>query len=206
MTQLSIPQDKMLVIASHNAGKVKEIQVLLASLNLNILSAGELGIPEPVETGSTFIENSQLKAIAIARTSGKLALADDSGLCVDALDGAPGIYSGRWAEKTPGGHRDFNYAFEKLFKALSNKQALAPYRAKMICVLSLADPQGNTQSYEGIVEGTLSLPPRGENGFGYDPIFTPDGYNDTFAQDPTLKARISHRQRAFEIFVKSFSN
>lgn len=204
MTQPPLSLNQSLVIASHNAGKVKEIRGLLAPLNLSIISAGELGLPEPEETGSTFLENSQLKALAIAQASGKMALSDDSGLCVKALDGAPGIYSGRWAQRTPDGSRDFKYAFEKIFEALHDKGAHPPYRAQMVCVLSLADPTGSVRSFEGIVKGTLSLPPRGDKGFGYDPIFTPDGYDQTFAQDPDLKTKLSHRQRAFDLFLKDF--
>lgn len=204
MTQLLSPDQKSLVIASHNAGKINEIRSLLAPLGLTILSAGELGLPEPEETGNTFQENSQLKALAIAQASGKMALSDDSGLCVDALDGAPGVYSGRWAQQTPDGPRDFNYAFEKLFEALNNKEVLPPYRAKMVCVLSLAEPTGSVRSFEGVVEGTLSLPARGNKGFGYDPIFTPQGYDQTFAQAPDLKASLSHRQRAFDLFLQDF--
>ncbi len=204
-TKVDLNPGDTLIIASHNAGKVREIASLLEPLKLNILSAGELGIEEPEETGTTFVENSQLKARAIAHASGKLALADDSGMYVDALNGEPGIYAGRWAEITPGGPRDFKFAFKRIFDALVEVKAEAPYRAKMVCVLSLADPQGNVQSYEGIIEGELSLPPRGDHGFGYDPIFTPDGHAQTFAQmGPILKHQISHRKRAFDLFLKNF--
>lgn len=188
-----------LVIASHNQGKIKEIRQFLEPFELKIISATELGVLEPKETGSTFTENSVLKATEIMNACQLPCLADDSGLCVDALKGDPGIYSARWAEKEDGS-RDFNFAFEKIFALLDPKQS---YAASMICVLTLAFPDGKAYSFEGKVEGQISLPARGEHNFGYDPIFRPNGYNQTFAEmDREFKASISHRRQAFNELVK----
>lgn len=188
-----------LVIASHNQGKIKEIKELLAPFEFKLVSARELGIPEPEETGATFLENSVLKATEIVGASNLPCLADDSGLCIDALDGKPGVYSARWAEKEDG-TRDFALAFHRIFETLDSTQ---PYAAQMVCVLTLAFPDGTARSFEGMIRGQVSLPARGEHNFGYDPIFTPDGYHQTFAEmDRDFKSSISHRRRAFDELVK----
>lgn len=181
-----------LVVASHNAGKVREIAALLAGrVDGRVLSAGELGLPEPEETGTTFAANAELKARASASGSGRLALADDSGLVVPALDGAPGIYSARWA----GPDRDFGLAMRTVHERLPDG---ADPRAHFVCALSLAWPDGTVETVEGRVEGRLVWPPRGDRGFGYDPMFVPDGHDVTFGEmDPDEKHRISHRADAF---------
>ncbi|AIK97136.1 RdgB/HAM1 family non-canonical purine NTP pyrophosphatase [Candidatus Odyssella acanthamoebae] len=187
-----------LVIASHNQGKIREIQKLLDGFELKLISATDLNIPEPEETGLTFVENSILKATEIMKACQLPCLADDSGLCVDALEGAPGIYSARWAEKEDG-TRDFNHAFHKIFSMLDPTKS---YAAHMTCVLTLAFPEGSAHSFEGIVEGQISFPARGEYTFGYDPIFTPHGYSQTFAEmDRDLKSSLSHRRRAFDKLI-----
>lgn len=184
-----------LVIASHNAGKVREIADLLQPYGVGVLSAGAAGLSEPEETGTSFAENAALKAATAARESGLPSLADDSGLTVPALGGAPGIYSARWA----GPNRDFRAAMEKVNKGLAGSD---DRRAAFVCVLCLAWPDGRTQTFEGRVDGTLVWPPRGDRGFGYDPIFVPEGYDVTFGElDPAVKHRISHRAHAFEKLV-----
>lgn len=195
--------EEKLIVASHNQGKLVEIADLLTRFNVETLGAGALGLPEPEETGETFIANAELKALASATKAGLPALADDSGLAVDALDGAPGIYSARWAE-TAGG-RDFDFAMHKIEMALNNldgTKADIPRTARFICALSLAWPDGHVESFEGKVEGTLVWPMRGKNGFGYDPIFLPTGGDMTFGEmDPAAKHAISHRADAFEQLV-----
>lgn len=188
-----------LVIASHNQGKVREIRELLAPFGIEPVSAGELNLPEPEETGTTFIANAELKALASATASGLPALADDSGLCVDALDGAPGIYSARWA----GEGKDFAVAMEKVTQALDEQEVAPEDRtAHFVCALCLAWPDGHTESFEGRVSGTLVWPMRGEHGFGYDPIFKPEGFDITFGEmEPQRKHDMSHRARAFEQLV-----
>jgi XTP/dITP diphosphohydrolase len=183
-----------LVIASHNPGKVREIDALLAPYGIETLGAGALGLPEPEETGTTFEANAELKARAAAARSGLPALADDSGLVMPALDGAPGIYSARWAGPT----KDFRIAMERVRRELGEKDRSAHF----VAVLTLAWPDGEIACCRGEVHGRLTWPPKGERGFGYDPIFTPDGYDETFGEiDPELKHRISHRARAFERLV-----
>lgn len=191
-----------LVIASHNEGKVKEFRELLAPFGFAVKSAGELNLPEPEETGATFEDNAELKAKAAARASGLLSLADDSGLAVPALDGAPGIYSARWAGET----KDFNAAMERVAAELKDRgHEPTGMKAYFVCVLSLAYPtdattdmRGEVRTLRGEVHGTLSFPPRGGKGFGYDPIFMPDGYAQTFGQmNPDIKNRMSHRAVAF---------
>lgn len=186
-----------LVLATHNPGKVREIGDLLAPFGLDVVSAGELGLPEPEETGTTFIANAELKALAAARASGKPALADDSGFCVAALDGDPGIYSARWA----GPSKDFSVAMalvrEKMVESGSDDD-----RAWFTCALTLAWPDGHCESVEGYVHGTAVWPPRGENGFGYDPMFVPDGDTKTFGEgDGDWKHSVSHRADAFAQLV-----
>lgn len=194
-----------LVIATHNAGKLKEISALLAPHGVDCISAGSLGLPEPAETGTTFVENALIKARAAAVSSGLPSLADDSGLSVAALDGRPGVYSADWAERQwfegePG--RDWHMAMGKIEGLLAAKGAGAPRDAWFSCVLALAWPDGEHALYEGRVDGTLAWPPRGERGFGYDPIFVPNGRDVTFAEmDPDEKHRISHRADAFAKFV-----
>ncbi|MBB4286313.1 RdgB/HAM1 family non-canonical purine NTP pyrophosphatase [Roseospira goensis] len=185
-----------LVVASHNTGKVREIADLLAPFGLTrVVSAGELGLPEPEETGASFAANAELKALAAARASGHPALADDSGLEVVALEGAPGIYSARWA----GPDRDFGRAMERVRSELGSGR---DRRANFACALSLAWPDGHVDTFEGRVYGDIVWPPRGDRGFGYDPIFQPDGHAVTFAEmDPADKHAISHRAEAFRLLV-----
>lgn len=184
-----------LVVASHNTGKVREIGDLLRPLGVAAVSAGDLGLPEPEETGATFKANAELKALAAAKASGLPALADDSGLAVDALQGEPGIYSARWAE-TPQG-RDFTHAMERVWRAVEATGG-GNRKAHFVCALSLAWPDGHVETFEGKVHGTLTWPMRGCRGFGYDPIFVPDGYDITFGEmEPDAKHRISHRADAF---------
>ncbi|KAA5804062.1 RdgB/HAM1 family non-canonical purine NTP pyrophosphatase [Alkalicaulis satelles] len=181
------------VLASHNAGKIKELDALLAPRGLSVLGAGALGLPEPGETETSFAGNAQLKAEAAARASGRVSLADDSGLAVDALDGAPGVYSARWA----GPDKDFSLAMDRVrreLKALGD----VTHAARFVCVLALAHPEGEVRLYEGEVRGTLTFPPRGTGGFGYDPVFVPDGHKRTFAEMTADEKRaLSHRARAF---------
>jgi len=186
---------RTLVIASHNAGKVREIAQLLAPYGVEARSAGELGLAEPEETGASFLENAELKALAAARASGLPALADDSGLSVPALGGAPGIHSARWA----GRERDFAKAMARLEKEMRGKR---DRRAHFVAVLSLAWPDGHRESFEGRAHGTLTFPPRGEKGFGYDPVFQPEGYQVSYGEmEPTVKHGMSHRADAFAKLV-----
>jgi len=190
-----------ILVASHNAGKVREIRELLAPYAAAVRSAVELGLPEPEETGATFRANAELKARAAARNRlGLVALADDSGLAVDALDGAPGIYSARWA----GPAKDFAIAMDEVERRLQALGAATPERrtARFVAVLSLAWPDGHCESFEGTVEGRLVWPPRGRKGFGYDPMFVPDGHDITFGEmEPEAKHAISHRARAFRQLI-----
>jgi len=184
-----------LVVASHNAGKVREINALLAPLGITVHSAAELNLPEPEETGLTFEENADLKARAAALGANMASLADDSGLVVPALNGAPGIYSARWAGDT----KDFSFAMARVESEL-RAAGVEPngIDAYFVCVLSLADAAGNVQHFRGEVHGTLTFPPRGAHGFGYDPIFIADGYDVTFGEmEPNEKHEISHRAKAF---------
>jgi len=184
-----------LVIASHNRGKLAEIAELLAPRGVETVSAAALGLPEPEETGATFEANAELKARASATAAGLPALADDSGLAVAGLDGAPGIYSARWA----GQGRDFAAAMRKVETALGGNP---DRRAAFVCVLSLAWPDGHAETVRGEVEGTLVFPPRGTRGFGYDPIFVPEGGTLTFGEmEPAAKHAISHRAVAFRRLI-----
>lgn len=188
-----------LVVASHNAGKVREIFALLAPFGIAVKGAAELGLIEPAETGETFAENAILKARTAALAAKRPALADDSGLAVMALAGAPGIFSARWA----GEKRDFALAMSKVERALDHLKE-KDRSAKFVCALALSDADGNTQVFEGEVNGQLTFPPRGDKGFGYDPIFVADGMNETFGEiDPVQKHAISHRARAFDLFAKA---
>jgi XTP/dITP diphosphohydrolase len=194
-----------LVIATHNAGKLKEIGALLEPYGVKCISAGSLGLPEPAETGTTFVQNALIKARAAAEASGLTALADDSGLSVSALDGRPGVYTADWAERQwfegdPG--RDWYMAMGKVEGMLASKGLGTPRDAWFSCVLAIAWPDGDTAVYEGRVDGALTWPPRGTLGFGYDPVFVPQGRDVTFAElDPDEKHRISHRADAFEKLV-----
>ena len=187
-----------LVIATHNPGKLREIQDLLAPLGIDCVGAAELGLPEPEEIGNTFVDNADLKAREAADLSGLPALADDSGLSVDALHGLPGIFSARWAEDEDG-NRDFMRAMERVWNEVEATGDEAGHDAHFACALSLAWPDdGQVQSFEGRVDGTLTWPPRGNKGFGYDPMFVPVGYRETFGEmDQAEKHRISHRADAF---------
>ncbi len=186
-----------LVIASHNPGKVREIADLLAPFGIAVTSAGALGLAEPEETGHSFAENARIKAEAAARAAGRPALADDSGLTVQALDGAPGIHSARWG----GPERDFDRAMQRVWEALA-KTGDADRHAAFICVLALALPEGGCHLFEGRVDGRIVWPPRGNKGFGYDPIFVPEGHGRTFGEmEPAAKHAISHRADAFAKMV-----
>ena len=197
-----------LVIATHNAGKLSEIEELLGPFGVAPIGATALGLEEPEETGSTFRDNAILKAQAAARASKLIALADNSGLSVDALDGAPGIYSARWA----GPEKDFDTAMARVERELSARAAPPPWRAAFVSVLALAWPDGAVETFEGRVDGSLVFPPRGTAGFGYDPIFRPDGHDRTFGEmsahekhgipgDGSLA--LSHRARAFQKFARA---
>jgi len=184
-----------LVVASHNAGKVREIRELLSAFKVDVISAGDLNLAEPDETGTTFIANAELKAVAAATAANLPALADDSGMSVDALDGAPGIYSARWA----GPNKDFNDAMKRVETALAGNPNR---RAQFNCALTLAWPDGHCESFEGTLHGHLVFPPRGTKGFGYDPIFMAGGQNITFGEmEPDAKHAISHRAMAFRKLV-----
>ena len=194
-----------LVIATHNAGKLKEIAALMEPHGLKCLSAGSLGLPEPPETGTTFVQNALIKARAAAEGSGIVALADDSGLSVDALDGRPGVYTADWAERQhfegePG--RDWYMAMGKVEGMLQAQGPQVDRACAFHCVLALAWPDGEYAVYEGRAPGTLTWPPRGTMGFGYDPVFVPEGREQTFAElNPAEKHAISHRADAFAKLV-----
>ncbi|QGN53313.1 RdgB/HAM1 family non-canonical purine NTP pyrophosphatase [Novosphingobium sp. Gsoil 351] len=194
-----------LVIATQNAGKLREIQALLDPYAVKCISAGSLGLPEPVETGTTFVANALLKARAAAEAAQLPALADDSGLCVTALGGRPGVYTADWAERQPfegSPGRDWYMAMGKVEGMLCELGPGTPRDAWFACVLALAWPDGEQVVYEGRVDGALTWPPRGTLGFGYDPVFVPAGGSATFAElDPEEKHRISHRADAFAKLV-----
>ena len=190
-----------IVVASHNQGKVKEIKNLLKPFKFQVYSASDFDIKEPRETGKTFIDNSIIKASAIAKKSNLIAIADDSGLCVNSLEGKPGIHSARWA----GSDKDFNLAMSKIEKELNKikSKSKKKHRAHFCCALSLCFPTGKIISFQGRVYGYLQFPPKGLNGFGYDPIFIPDGYKKTFGEmNFSFKEKISHRQIAFNKLKK----
>ena len=191
-----------LVIATHNPGKLREIAELIEPFGVNIVSAAELGLPEPEETGETFAANAALKARAAAEGSGHPALADDSGLAIEALGGAPGIHSARWA----GPGKDFAAAMARVARELdaaARTSGAENRHAAFVCALCLAYPDGREQIFEGRIEGLLSWPPRGEKGFGYDPMFVAEGHEITFGEmEPVEKHKISHRARAFAMLVR----
>ncbi|MBW3097612.1 non-canonical purine NTP pyrophosphatase [Pseudohoeflea coraliihabitans] len=203
---------KTILVASHNAGKIAEFSALFTPLGVTVTSAAERGLAEPVEEGETFEANAATKALAAARASGLPALSDDSGLMVDGLDGAPGVYTADWAT-LPDGGRDFNVAMQKVEAALQarNLQTPAQRGARFVSVLCLADPDGSTAFYRGEIAGHLVWPPRGDKGFGYDPVFQPEGHQRTFGEmssdekhgwKPGDATALSHRARAFKQFVE----
>jgi XTP/dITP diphosphohydrolase len=202
-----------IVVASHNAGKLREFADLMAPFGIEAKSAKEYGLPEPDETGTTFEENAYIKAFAAAKATGLPALSDDSGLCVDALDGAPGVYTANWAE-TPDGARDFGMAMQRTEVALQEVGAVDPAQrtGRFVAVICLAFPDGEAEYFRGEVEGTLVWPPRGTLGFGYDPVFLPDGFEKTFGEmsaeekhgwKPGQPTALSHRARAFQKFARA---
>jgi XTP/dITP diphosphohydrolase len=204
---------KTIVVASHNAGKIAEIRDLIGPLGFTAKSAADLKFVEPDETGTTYEENARIKALASAMSSGLPALSDDSGLAIDALDGAPGVYTANWAEREDGS-RDFNMAMEKVEQALADKGASTPEQrtGRFVSVLCLAWPDGHTEIFRGEVEGRIVWPPRGASGFGYDPVFQPDGYDTTFGEmsaeqkhgwKPGDAQALSHRARAFKLLVEN---
>ncbi|WP_105381246.1 RdgB/HAM1 family non-canonical purine NTP pyrophosphatase [Neorhizobium alkalisoli] len=204
---------KTIVVASHNAGKIREIAELIGPLGFSAKSAAELEFAEPDETGTTFEENAAIKALASAKASGLPALSDDSGLVIDALDGAPGVYTANWAEREDG-TRDFQMAMEKVEKALEERSARTAEQrsSRFVSVLCLAWPDGHTEFFRGEVEGAVVWPPRGTQGFGYDPVFQPQGYDITFGEmsseqkhgwQPGEPEALSHRARAFKRFVET---
>ena len=204
---------RTIVVASHNAGKIREIEELIGPFGFSAKSAAELKFVEPDETGTTFEDNAAIKALASAKASGMPALSDDSGLVIDALGGDPGVYTANWAEREDG-TRDFVMAMEKVEKALSDAGAATPEArtARFVSVLCLAWPDGHTEMFRGEVEGTVVWPPRGTKGFGYDPIFQPEGFDKTFGEltsdekhgwKPGDATALSHRARAFKLFVET---
>ncbi len=200
------PSNK-LIIASHNQGKINEIRDLLGPLGLELISAANLDLPEPEETAGTFSGNARLKAEAATFSTGLPAFADDSGLVVDALNGKPGIFSARWA----GDNKDFAMAMAKINSALCEMdlehKIHASRSASFFCALALAWPDNTTEIFEGSISGTLCWPPRGGNGFGYDPMFIPSGYDETFGEfDQKVKHSISHRAQAFAKFLSYVQN
>ncbi|MDP3524838.1 MAG: non-canonical purine NTP pyrophosphatase [Hoeflea sp.] len=201
-----------LLVASHNSGKISEMRDLCGPLGIEVTSAAELGLPEPEETGDTFELNAATKALAAARASGLIALSDDSGLVVDALDGAPGVYTADWATLADGS-RSFEVAMQKVEDALKARGAVtdAERTGRFVSVLCLATPEGETSFYRGEAPGVLVWPPRGSLGFGYDPVFRPDGHNRTFGEMPAEEKHgwkpgqataLSHRARAFKLFAE----
>lgn len=206
-----------LVLATHNAGKLAEMTDLLAPYAIAVKGAAQLGLPEPDETGDTFEKNSALKALAAAEATGLVALSDDSGLCVAALGGEPGVYTADWAEKPDGSGRDFAMAMRKVEDRLAQADASDPADrgAQFVCMLCLAAPDGRTEFFGGAVDGTLVWPPRGENGFGYDPVFQPNGHDRTFGEMDKAEKKgtvrqgdagradlgLSHRARALSAFL-----
>ena len=186
-----------LIIASHNQGKIKEFKQILSPFGVTIYSADDFNLPEVEETGTTFIENAKLKAETLSALSGKPCLADDSGLCVNALNGQPGVYSARYAP-----NRDFNKAMDKLIEEIKNKNT-SDWSAYFACVLALKEPEKETKIFEGRVNGIITPSRKGESGFGFDPIFIPNGFNKTFAEMTSdEKSNISHRGQALKLFLQ----
>ena len=190
-----------LIVASHHQGKIREIGDLLRPYGVETVSVAELGLPEPAETEETFAGNARIKAHAAASAAGLPALSDDSGIEVEALGGRPGVHTADWAE-TPSG-RDFPMAMETVWRLLEEAAAPHPRRARFVCTLCLAWPDGHDEIFEGEVRGAVSWPMRGDQGFGFDPIFTPEGHEETFGEmDPAKKHRMSHRADAFRKLVE----
>lgn len=209
---LQLRRGDRLLLATHNGGKLAEFRDLLAPFGLDLVSAAELGLPEPDETGTSFLDNARIKAHAAAGASGLLALADDSGLSVDALGGQPGVYTANWAGSGGNGGRDYSVGMRRVEDALQAAGATTPAerRGAFNATLCLAHPDGREAVYVGTVEGTLVWPPRGDKGFGFDPVFMPDGYDITFGEMPASakhswvpgQTGLSHRARAFAKFVE----
>ena len=210
---MKLDKNTKLVLATHNAGKLKEFQQLIEPFGFEIVSAGSLGLPEPDETGTTFEQNAYTKAFAAASATGLIALSDDSGLCVDALGGAPGVYTADWAIQ-PDGSRNWQLAMQKVEDAILDAGATQPAQRKgqFVATLCLCNPQGEATYYRGEAAGTLVWPPRGADGFGYDPMFQPDGHARTFGEmsasekhgwKPGMAEALSHRARAFKLFAES---
>ncbi|MGO4832075.1 RdgB/HAM1 family non-canonical purine NTP pyrophosphatase [Rhizobiaceae sp. 2RAB30] len=205
--------DKKIVVASHNEGKLREFAELMGPFGFEAKSAKEFGLPEPDETGTTFEQNAYIKALAAAQATGLPALSDDSGLVVDALGGQPGVYTANWAEK-PDGTRDFGMAMQKTEDALQAAGAVEPddRTGRFVAVICLAWPDGHAEYFRGEAEGTLVWPPRGQLGFGYDPVFLPEGHQRTFGEMPATEKHgwmpgqpdaLSHRARAFQKFARA---
>jgi XTP/dITP diphosphohydrolase len=210
---MHLPEGTKIVVASHNDGKLREFADLMGPFGLEAKSAREFGLPEPDETGTTFEENAYIKAHAAAKATGLLALSDDSGLMIDALQGAPGVYTANWAE-TPDGTRDFGVAMQRAEVAMQEVGAVEPAQRKgrFVAVICLAWPDGEAEYFRGEAEGTLVWPPRGEKGFGYDPVFVPDGHTRTFGEmtaeekhgwKPGQEEALSHRAKAFQKFARA---
>ncbi|MEW7007294.1 RdgB/HAM1 family non-canonical purine NTP pyrophosphatase [Lentilitoribacter sp. EG35] len=206
-------EGKKIVLATHNEGKLREIRDLIGPLGIDVVSAGELGLPEPAENGTTFEENAATKADAASMATGLVALSDDSGLVVDALDGDPGVYTADWAE-TEDGTRDFDLAMKKVEDALQAKAVSDPKErtGRFVSVLCMRWPDGHREFFRGEAEGHLTWPPRGTSGFGYDPVFVPNGFDTTFGEmtaeekhgwKPGDKTALSHRARAFKFFAET---
>jgi XTP/dITP diphosphohydrolase len=198
-----------IVAATHNKGKLAEFRDLLDPYGIEVVGAGALGLPEPEETGDTFVANALIKARAATEATRMISLADDSGICVVGLDGAPGIYSARWAG---GGGKDFAPAMARIARELEARSAVKPWRAYFVSVLALAWPDGHVETFEGRVDGDLTYPPRGTAGFGYDPMFIPDGYSRTFGEMTAAEKHglpadgslaLSHRARAFQLLARA---
>ncbi|MDC1211675.1 RdgB/HAM1 family non-canonical purine NTP pyrophosphatase [Amylibacter sp.] len=193
--------EKQIVLASHNKGKLKEIGHLLKPFGISVISASDLGLNEPEETENTYAGNARIKAHFAAKASGKPALSDDSGFSVEILDGAPGVYSADWAVTSNG--RNFSMAMSKVWDKIQHAEK--PCKAKFCCTLCLAWPDGHDELFEGSINGEIAWPPRGNNGFGYDPMFIAEGMNQTFGEMlPTDKHLISHRADAFKKLIKTF--
>lgn len=210
---MHLPEGTKIVVASHNDGKLREFADLMGPFGLEAKSAREFGLPEPDETGTTFEENAYIKAHAAAKATGLPALSDDSGLMIDALQGAPGVYTANWAE-TPDGTRDFGVAMQRAEVAMQEVGAVEPAQRKgrFVAVICLAWPSGEAEYFRGEAEGTLVWPPRGEKGFGYDPVFVPDGHTRTFGEmtaeekhgwKPGQEKALSHRAKAFQKFARA---
>ncbi|HEY6632395.1 MAG TPA: RdgB/HAM1 family non-canonical purine NTP pyrophosphatase [Rhizobiaceae bacterium] len=210
---MHLPKGTKIVVASHNDGKLKEFADLMEPFGLEAKSAREYGLPEPEETGTTFEENAYIKAHAAAKATGLPALSDDSGLMIDALQGAPGVYTANWAE-TPDGTRDFGVAMQRAEVAMQEVGAVEPAQRKgrFVAVICLAWPDGEAEYFRGEAPGTLVWPPRGDKGFGYDPVFMPEGHGRTFGEMPAEEKHgwkpgqeeaLSHRAKAFQKFARA---